>query len=207
MNDLLNPPITSFSGDNSFLSNFAPCEIVTPYEVGPSKHMAVDVIRFKLPTTEHSYQLQKFEFYSIPFERILRAKTAGEAKRIANDSKDLVLVGFHKNKVKIMAELLNQKFKTDNYYGKRLLATGDAVLIEGNRWGDTFWGAVDGVGKNVLGTLLMLKRDELRTKFISEEYLNKFDRCHHLSNDPLYGLRQTQCMTKEILKTLRDETI
>ena len=37
----------------------------------------------------------------------------------------------------------------------------DVDLIEGNTWGDTFWGQVDGKGENKLGKLLMKIRDEL----------------------------------------------
>lgn len=44
----------------------------------------------------------------------------------------------------------------------RLLETGDAMLIEGNTWGDTFWGVCNGQGLNVLGNLLMEIRQELR---------------------------------------------
>jgi len=45
---------------------------------------------------------------------------------------------------------------------ERLLATGDQELIEGNTWGDRFWGVCDGEGQNQLGRLLMELRNELR---------------------------------------------
>ncbi len=45
-----------------------------------------------------------------------------------------------------------------------LLATDDAVLQEGNRWGDRFWGVdlATGIGENQLGQVLMRKRRALR---------------------------------------------
>jgi hypothetical protein len=43
-----------------------------------------------------------------------------------------------------------------------LLATGDKELIEGNTWGDTFWGVCNGIGQNHLGKILMAKRTELK---------------------------------------------
>lgn len=46
-----------------------------------------------------------------------------------------------------------------------LEATGDAELIEGNHWGDTFWGVCNGVGQNNLGKLLMAIRSENRMYF------------------------------------------
>lgn len=47
---------------------------------------------------------------------------------------------------------------------EKLLATGDALLVEGNTWGDIYWG-VDmrtGKGENFLGKILMQTRDELK---------------------------------------------
>ena len=42
-----------------------------------------------------------------------------------------------------------------------LLDTGGAVLIEGNTWNDTFWGACNGKGLNHLGRILMTLRHDL----------------------------------------------
>jgi hypothetical protein len=36
-----------------------------------------------------------------------------------------------------------------------LISTGDTQLIEENTWGDTFWGVCNGIGKNMLGIILM----------------------------------------------------
>jgi predicted NAD-dependent protein-ADP-ribosyltransferase YbiA (DUF1768 family) len=62
----------------------------------------------------------------------------------------------------IMRSLLAQKFRLGEPLGQRLMATGDAELIDGNTWGDRYWGVVDGVGQNRLGQLLMERRAELR---------------------------------------------
>ena len=43
-----------------------------------------------------------------------------------------------------------------------LIATGDSILIEGNTWGDQFWGQVSGNGKNQLGLILMDIRKKLK---------------------------------------------
>lgn len=47
---------------------------------------------------------------------------------------------------------------------RQFLSTGDAELVEGNTWNDTWWGvnATTGKGKNMLGRLLMQVREELR---------------------------------------------
>lgn len=45
---------------------------------------------------------------------------------------------------------------------QRLLDTGAEELIEGNYWGDRFWGVCAGSSANHLGKLLMKIRGELR---------------------------------------------
>ena len=45
---------------------------------------------------------------------------------------------------------------------EKLLATGDEHLEEGNTWGDTTWGTVNGIGENRLGRILMKVRKELQ---------------------------------------------
>jgi predicted NAD-dependent protein-ADP-ribosyltransferase YbiA (DUF1768 family) len=50
-------------------------------------------------------------------------------------------------------------------YRTLLLNTGNILIQEGNRWGDTFWG-VDlntNVGENKLGLLIMQIREQLGT--------------------------------------------
>ena len=44
-----------------------------------------------------------------------------------------------------------------------LLATGEEYLVEGNTWGDKYWGVCGGIGLNHLGKLLMQVRDELES--------------------------------------------
>jgi len=41
------------------------------------------------------------------------------------------------------------------------LDTGKSELIEGNTWGDTFWGVSGVIGQNNLGKILMKIREEL----------------------------------------------
>ncbi len=71
-------------------------------------------------------------------------------------------------RVGIMEEIIRAKFTQHPELACRLLATGGKVLVEGNRWGDTFWG-VDwrtGQGENHLGRILMQVREELRKQKI-----------------------------------------
>lgn len=66
-------------------------------------------------------------------------------------------------KIEVMRRLVRQKFYNDSILAGWLCATGDAELVEGNSWGDTFWGQCPvGRGFNHLGMILMDVRKELR---------------------------------------------
>jgi len=64
----------------------------------------------------------------------------------------------------VMGAVCEQKFRQNADLADKLLATGDAELIEGNPWGDTYWGVSfqTGEGENWLGRILMRTRDKLR---------------------------------------------
>jgi predicted NAD-dependent protein-ADP-ribosyltransferase YbiA (DUF1768 family) len=60
-----------------------------------------------------------------------------------------------------MRDLLRKKFRNPSLRQK-LADTGTAKIIEGNYWGDTFWGECPvGNGENHLGKLLMEIRKEI----------------------------------------------
>ena len=134
--------IDKFEGEYSFLSNFYPVEIKTA--------------NFTFPSTENAYQALKTLDKKIQKEFV--KLTPGQAKRkgrkigIREDWEDI--------KLYVMEKLIDVKFENEELKQK-LLATGDAKLIEGNNWGDTFWGMVNGKGENYLGKILMNKRKEL----------------------------------------------
>lgn len=84
---------------------------------------------------------------------------AGATKSAANylRNRGYIREDWDEIKVEIMIDLLIQKFSQPELQ-LYLKNTGDAYLVEGNSWGDTFWGECDGRGRNVLGRLLMILR-------------------------------------------------
>lgn len=60
-----------------------------------------------------------------------------------------------------MEQILRVKF-SDPTLRKLLLDTGNAKLIEGNTWNDTFWGVCRGKGQNNLGLILQKLRAEFQ---------------------------------------------
>ncbi len=137
--------VVSFFGAYRFLSNFWPAPV----------RLAGD--RFLYPTVEHAYQAAKTDLrYRAGVQS---ARTPADAKRQARALP--LLPDWESRKLRVMEDLLRQKF---SHPGLRrlLLATGDAELVEGNSWGDTFWGVCRGRGQNHLGRLLMAIRAEIR---------------------------------------------
>ena len=62
-----------------------------------------------------------------------------------------------------MRELCRQKYNNPKYR-ELLLSTGNALIQEGNNWGDRFWGVdlKSGVGDNNLGRIIMDIRKDLQ---------------------------------------------
>lgn len=151
--------ISQFHGEYHFLSNF--------YEHQITK----GDITYK--TNEHFYQAHKSKKRG---ERLTlsRCATPAIAKRMGRRltlRKDWDAV-----KYQIMLDGLRKKFKSPtSKLGKLLLATGDAMLIEGNTWGDQIWGATYNLetdkftGQNWLGSLLMVRRAELRSRLVVDD--------------------------------------
>ena len=136
--------IERFKGDYRFLSNFFDSVIV------------VDGIEYR--TVEHAFQAAKTTDPEWK-ETIRSARTPGESKRLGKEAP--LRPGWEAMKVRTMLKCLREKFK-DETLRTMLLATGDAELIEGNTWGDTFWGVWHGKGSNMLGKLLMKVREEIK---------------------------------------------
>lgn len=82
-----------------------------------------------------------------------------EAKKLG---KTLVLQeNWETEKLIVMKRALILKFSQNPDLLNKLLATGDAYIIEENYWKDVFWGVCNGQGENFLGKLLMEVREEL----------------------------------------------
>jgi ribA/ribD-fused uncharacterized protein len=135
--------IASFDGENDFLSNFFTCSI---------EHEGI-----WYTSTEAAFQAAKTldmdERQKIARMNPGKAKRAGKKVALRPDWETI--------KLSVMEDLVRQKFVRHNDLKEKLLATGDATLIEGNWWKDTFWGVSGGVGENHLGKILMKVRNEL----------------------------------------------
>jgi ribA/ribD-fused uncharacterized protein len=114
------------------------------------------------PTAEHAYQAAKVESLAIK-TKIKNCPTPAAAKDWLETHKIKPAPGWtNAKKLVVMEEILMIKFVgKEPLLTRALLATGDANLIEGNTWDDTFWGVCNNSGENNLGRLLMKIREEL----------------------------------------------
>lgn len=150
--------IDRFGGEYSFLSNFYFSPLFLEGKVWP--------------TVEHYFQaakaipgakteiLKDFELVEVLWSDLIRAsKTPGEAKRIGREVP--LRPGWDDMRLSVMEDGLREKFKSGSDLAVKLLSTENEELVEGNYWGDTFWGVCRGEGQNNLGKLLMKIRKEL----------------------------------------------
>jgi ribA/ribD-fused uncharacterized protein len=145
---MLDAPILEFRGEYRWLSNFWPAAVV------------LDGIEY--PTVEHAYQAAK-TLDRAARECLRSEPRPGQVKRLGRGL--LQREDWAQVKLEVMANLLRQKFEHAELRN-RLLATGTRQLVEGNTWGDTFWGVCRGEGQNWLGRLLMEIREECRVPVV-----------------------------------------
>ena len=135
--------VKGFFGDFRFLSNF---------------HVAdVWFEGILYPSTEHAYQAAKTLDESV--RREFLTLTCNKAKHKGQE------IGLRENwdviKYDVMFSVVFDKFSRHKDLRDLLLATGDKYLEETNHWHDVYYGVCDGVGKNILGKILMKVRGVL----------------------------------------------
>ncbi|MBO6060667.1 MAG: NADAR family protein [Clostridia bacterium] len=138
--------IDSFRGEYGFLSNF--------------HKSRVEFEGMAYPSAEHAFQAAK---NPDPEYRSLIASVSSPVTAKRMGKKTQLRPDWEEVKDGIMYELLKSKF-SDPVLREKLLATGEAELIEGNNHWDRFWGVCRGEGLNKLGKLLMQVREELNNE-------------------------------------------
>ena len=144
--------IDRFAGRWAALSNFAVCDVELDGELYPS--------------SEHAFNAGKT---LDPDERaVVRSKSTGAKAKAAGQQVTLRPNWSEKVRYEVMAQALTSKF-TNPRMREVLLATGDALLIEGTTtWCDQHWGCCSckthrsWPGQNHLGRLLMAERARVR---------------------------------------------
>lgn len=138
--------ITEFRNEYYFLSNFY--EVPVTYE------------GITYQSNESAFQAQKCmtENEKLQFVKLNASESKHLGRRVH------LRPDWEEVKVNIMKDLVRAKFEQNPDLKDKLLATGDAYLIEGNNWGDKIWGQVNGQGRNLLGQILMEVREEIKER-------------------------------------------
>jgi ribA/ribD-fused uncharacterized protein len=123
-------PITSFTGEHAFLSNFAP----SPIRHGEHTY----------PTAEHLYQARKCWVPADAAAIRLKA-TPAQAKQFGRRVQ--IVANWEQAKRPTMLRIVLAKFEQNPDLAKQLDATWGRKLVEGNTWNDTCWGAVEYDGR------------------------------------------------------------
>lgn len=122
------------------------------------------------PTSEHAYQWAKFDYADVESRaqriwtkgKILYAPSAHEALKIAEEMASLVNPDWKALRVETMRSILRAKVEQHEYVKRKLLETGDRILIE-DSWRDDYWGwGPEKTGGNMLGRLWVEIRSELQ---------------------------------------------
>lgn len=158
-------PITSFKDEWAGFSNFAPVGFTHNGVFYASvenfymyyKFSVGDVLKMPDPTAEKGFVLvDAREFVAT----CRNPKKWGRKARLPWNWEEI--------KIEAMKIGLDYKFNTP-IYRDLLLSSGDRQLVEGNYWHDNFWGdctcekCAKIKGKNLLGNMLMLIRERLRS--------------------------------------------
>ena len=129
------------------MSNFAPC--------------AIHYLQHRFPSVEHYYQSRKNDDPAWIDYCSNKELDPGKVKRASR--KITLRDNWDDIKLDVMRFGVEKKF-TD-IYREQLRDTGNAYLIEGNYWGDAFWGydIKRGIGHNHLGRLIMETRIKINS--------------------------------------------
>ena len=153
--------IPKFEGEHRFLSNF----YTSPIEID-----AKNVGKITFPTGEHMFQALKYRAIAtphIPYEaetyvnEVIANPDPNHAKKMGRKVR-IDVAKWEAMRIEMMRQTVWEKFKQHPDLSQRLLDTDSAMLVEGNTWGDKFWGRVDGQGYNLLGSILMEVRGAYR---------------------------------------------
>ena len=147
--------IDYFDGEYAFLSNFYPAKV------------SFDGMDY--PNNEAAFQAQKCPERRAEF--VALGQQPGKQKRLGR--KVPLRPDWENVKDEVMRALCICKFAQNPHLAQKLLATGNAELVEGNYWNDYYWGVCNGTGQNKLGKILMEVREELRNGTINKPHIAK----------------------------------
>jgi len=148
---MANQPLYFYNKDEPYyeFTNFAPYEVKIGQTVWPTSEHYFQAMKFRNSSTDLMEQIRQNPNPRDAFE------TSRKFQRYVDPKWSEVKDGF-------MMQVVTEKFKQHPELQEMLLRTGDRELVEHTAL-DKYWGdGGDGQGKNKLGRLLVIVRDQLR---------------------------------------------
>lgn len=168
--------INSFDGKYYFLSNFFQSPVEYEGLIYQSSEAAFQAAKTRASFREVGDYLSSFgvssdaltdekmntleDMLTMTSRLAYTRMNPSEAKKYGRRCK--LRLDWEDEKIKVMEDIVFNKFQSNDVLKEKLLDTGDALLIEGNDWNDKFWGVCNGEGENHLGKILMNVRTMLR---------------------------------------------
>lgn len=148
--------VSSFRGEHFFLSNFYTAAFTWRGESYASAEQAFQGAKVYHMVDADINDMRKYINLVKDSIKPEKARQAGRTIKIDTESWDA-------QKVTYMREIVHAKFMQCKGLAGQLINTGAMMLVEGNDWGDTFWGRCKNsegkiVGLNTLGVILMEER-------------------------------------------------
>lgn len=152
--------IFMFEDEHRFLSNFIACKVTLPEETVFVDGALLTLPEMEFDSVENAYMAWKT--VDLGMREHIKTLSAGQAKKYSRKDDFIVRPDIcDEKRVKIMRILTLQKYSQRNpELLAQLLATNNATIIEGNTWGDSFFGfdLINGFGFNHLGLTIMETR-------------------------------------------------
>ena len=143
-----NAKIVGFNGEYEFLSNSYNCKIYD--EKDGLTYSNIDSALIAQKSTDIGTRRK--------FTRLNSMKARKKESSIPDN------YDWEDNKDSIMYSFIVDKFKEGSTLAKKLVNTGKKELINAVTYPDEYYGVHYGVGKNILGKMLMKRREELLAK-------------------------------------------
>ena len=126
------------------------------------------------PTTEHYFQAQKFA--GTEHEEAVRlCDKPSAAAKMGRDRNLPLRLDWENVKEKVMCDALTAKIEQHPHIKELLLSTGDSEIVE-HTVNDSYWAdGGDGSGKNRLGVLWMMIREELKVTKNAQRSQSDYD--------------------------------
>lgn len=140
--------IVGFNGEYEFLSNSYNCKIYDEKDKLTYSNIESALIAQK--STDFGTRRK--------FTRLNAMKARKKESSIPDNYE------WEDNKDKIMYSFIVDKFKEGSILAKKLINTGEKELINEVSYPDEYYGVHYGKGENILGKMLMKRREELQAK-------------------------------------------